>query len=154
MKLIQLSRGFCAQVDDNDFNWLNKITWHAIKDKYTYYAYTRINGKSISMHRLIMKTPINMECDHVDHNGLNCQRHNLRNATHGQNGMNKRTWGISKYKGVSYNGKYIKAQICINKKQIYLGNFKTEELAAIAYNEAAKKYHGEFANLNIFEKIV
>jgi len=62
--------------------------------------------------------------------------------------MNRIARGKRKYLGVSYNRKYIRAKISVNGKNINLGYFKTEIDAAIAYNEAAIKYHGEFANLN------
>ena len=97
-----------------------------------------------------MKTPANLEVDHRDHNGLNCLEDNMRNCTHKQNTANKKIRGNSKYHGVCIqNGKQIVAQIRIDNKHIHLGTFKTEKLAAIAYNIAAIKYFGEFANLNL-----
>lgn len=73
-----------------------------------------------------------------------------------QNSKNRTGWGKSKYLGVSMriNKSSIswKAEINSDNKRKYLGVFKSEELAAIAYNEAAEKLHGEFANLNIIEQ--
>lgn len=163
MKEIQLTQGKSAQVDDSDYDWLNQSNWFAQKVKHTYYAKRGvwINGKqkTIYMHREIMDTPVEMEVDHQDHNGLNCQRHNMRNATVIQNRRNKNAYGRSEYLGVSYHrntikGKlyvYIIAQICISGKQTHLGCFKSEVAAAKARDIASKKYYGEFANLNFKE---
>ena len=108
------------------------------------------------MHRAIMETPAGVQVDHIDHNGLNNQKDNLRNCSFLQNQMNKNGNINSKYIGLShftskYKGKeykYIKAQIMINRKKIHLGCFKTEAAAAKAYDLAATRLKGEFANLN------
>lgn len=155
-----------ALVDDADFEILNQFHWTAVKRKHTFYA-TRsfrepkinngVYGKQIMvyMHRQIMNTPANMECDHQDHNGLNCQRYNLRNCSHQKNNCNKLSAknSSSKFLGIHSvirkNGdiKWI-AQIRYGGKAHHLGAFDNEIDAAIAYNEAAKIHHGEFANLN------
>lgn len=156
MKEIELSQGKKALVDDDDYQYLNQWNWTANKHGNTYRVlrYPKINGKRkiIYMHRLIMNAPDNLEVDHIDHDNLNNQKSNLRTCTHKQNSVNRSPWGSSKYLGVSYaNVKgyfYIKAYIRVNGKLKDLGSFKTEEDAARAYDEAAKIYHGEFANLN------
>ena len=87
--------------------------------------------------------------DHEDYDTLNNQRFNLRKSSNAQNQMNKIPRGKSKYLGVWYNRGSIVSKIRINKKQVTIGQgFKTEEDAARAYDEMAKKHHGEFANLN------
>ena len=153
---------FVALVDDEDYEYLNQFNWHAFKNCNTYYVIRNVSLKlvsthtSISMHRTIMNTTKGMEVDHIDHNGLNNQKSNLRNCTMQQNQTNRRSYGESKYLGVSFiHGKYknkklkyIQAAIQSNKKLIYLGCFKTEEEAARAYDTKAKELHGEFANLN------
>lgn len=158
MKEIQLSKQgknkgkFVAFVDDEDYEYLNIWRWCVSGKKIPYVATCqRINGVKITllMHRLIMNTPEGIEVDHIDHNGLNNQRNNLRNCTKSQNQMNRKSTGKSKYLGVIiHKNKYIFSLIKTNKKRIYLGHFKTEEEAALAYNKAAIKLHGEFAKLN------
>ncbi len=158
MKEIKLTQGKIALVDDEDFEYLNQFKWYILKGKYTNYVCMVENNKTILMHRIIMNTPINMEVDHIDHNGLNCQRYNMRICTHSQNSANRGSRkSRSKYRGVSflkqvYKNKvrtYIVADIRKNNKTIHLGYFKTEEDAALAYNKAAIYYHKEFANINI-----
>lgn len=161
MKLITLTQGLFAQVDDWNYDWLNQWKWYANKSRGTYYAIRmdKMTGKHIKMHRFIMNTPDDKEVDHQDHNGLNCQEHNMRNATHSQNHMNKKPRGESKYLGVSWDKSKNRWRTYIQTRQtpdhrrktLYSGTFKTEIDAALAYNEKAKEFHGEFANLNKVE---
>lgn len=161
MKLITLTQGKFAQVDDWNYASLNQYKWCANRSRGTYYAMRNIwvegKQKQIKMHRLIMNTPEDKEVDHQDHNGLNCQEHNMRNATHSQNHMNKKPRGDSKYLGVSWDKSKNRWRTYIQTRQtpdhkrktLYSGTFKTEIEAALAYNEKAREFHGEFANLNI-----
>jgi len=165
MKEIKLTQGKIALVDDDVFNYLNQFKWQAlnIKRYNNYYAVRSTNslskGKhSFFMHREIMKTPKGMETDHIDHNGLNNQKHNLRICTTNENQRNQKVRGssTSQYKGVRLMrvkhpyGYYFYwgARIVMNKKIENIGNFKTETDAALAYNKRASKLFGEFANLN------
>ncbi len=157
MKEIQLTQGQVALVDDEDYEHLNQWKWYAHKFKSTYYAgrTCRASGKpkTIKMHREIMKTPAGFLCDHKDHNGLNNQKCNLRNCTKSENNANGTSMGSSKYLGVSYYKAAKKWQAYIRKdnKPIFLGKHDSENMAGKAYNEAALKYHGEFARLNIID---
>jgi AP2 domain len=99
------------------------------------------------MHSLIVDYP---KPDHIDGNGLNNQRSNLRPATASQNCINRRTWGRSAYRGVSWFKLYSKwnAAISYQRKSRNLGYFASEEDAARAYDAAARELHGAFARLN------
>jgi len=149
MKEIQLSRGMVTLVDDEDYEFLNQWKWSVYQRRNIFYAYRNIYIKNkitcVIMHRLITDAPKGKEVDHIDHDGLNNQKSNLRICTHSQNLKNRSSSGKSKYLGVYRQyGKYIMA--CIAHKRI--GSFKTEVAAARAYDEVAKELYGEFANLN------
>ncbi len=157
MKEIKLSKGKVAIVDDEDYHFLNQWKWTAHEDKYTFYAIRKdyTNGKhnavQISMHRLILGlTNRKQEAEHIDRNGLNNQRSNLRVATRSQNCSNRKLFknSKSKLKGVSFHNEKWRATICLNKKCYHIGYFKTKEDAALAYNKKAKELHGEFSCLN------
>ena len=156
-KEIQLTQGKVAIVDDEDFEFLNQFKWHALKLAGKFYVGRKLTvskGKrnQIFIHRLIMKPDKGMVIDHLDGNPLNNQKKNLRICTHSENIRNckisiKNTSG---YKGVSFvkkNNTY-KSAIKFNKRTIYLGYYIDPIDAARAYNDAAIKYHGKFANLN------
>jgi hypothetical protein len=157
MKEIVLTHGKTTMVDDWNYDWLMQWIWKCTKDHNTYYAirweYRGSTQTMIMMHREIMKTPMGLECDHQNRNGLDNQYENLRNCTHGQNMANRKSTGASKYLGVSFHKatNKFRANIRYDKKRYYLGNFKTEIEAAKAYNMAAINFHKEFANLNIIE---
>jgi hypothetical protein len=161
MKKIELGNGHNTLIDDDDFYIINQYKWLLHKTRNTSYAKNLlIDGKIQFMHRQIMNPPINMSIDHIDGNGLNNQKSNLRLCTHSQNMCNRKSWGSSIYLGVSkrnvkYKSKngiiiytYFFAEICVNNKDLFLGSFKSEIEAALTYNKAAMKYHGEFARLN------
>lgn len=155
-KEIPLTQGKISIADVEDYEYLNQWKWHALRDGNTYYAIRAIpkDGKqtSISMHREILKTPKGMYTDHINMDGLDNRRDNLRICTRSQNQMNseKHKNNNSGFKGVCWHIGIKKwmAQIKVDKKQICLGYFENKEEAALVYNEAAKKYHGEFAKLN------
>lgn len=174
MRLIPLTQGEYAMVDDEDYDFLSQWKWHCSNERGRKYACRRQyrkdgsrRSKILKMHRVILGlTNPKKLGDHKDGNGLNNQRNNIRKATHKQNLRNRHTvrFLTSKYKGVykyistsSYRGKsykyvYWRSSITVNGKEKGLGHFKYDKNgetdAAKAYDEAAKKYLKEFASLN------
>lgn len=145
-----------AIVDPDNYDWINQYTWHYTNMGYACRQSLISEGlpkRPIMMHRQIMETPKGMFTDHINHNKLDNRRENLRICDTGQNRRNaiKHCKSISKYKGVTYKKRMKRwlAAIAIDKKDIHLGVFDNEIDAARAYNEAAIKYHGEFAYINV-----
>ena len=156
---ILLTQGKFALVDNSDYDELMKYKWHTHGKPGRYYAYRSVsngkNGFSVEMHQQILGFPHNLHCDHINHDGLDNRRGNLRLATNQQNQYNriKTKNCVSRYKGVTFYTfpnlkKPWRATITINGKPIYLGLFKTQEEAALRYDTAAIKFFGEFARLN------
>ena len=150
---IPLTQGKFALVDKQDFKRINQYKWHIFSQKGYAVRDKVVNGKKkkISMHRYIMKPPKEMEVDHINGNVLDNRRKNLRICTHQQNCSNRK--GINKLRGFTKRkDKFLKkpycARIMVNYKNLYLGYYATPEEAAKTYDKAAKKYFGEFAQLN------
>lgn len=155
MKQIKLTQNRFALVDDSDFEWLNQFKWSVNSNKYVWRYTGRINRKTkgITMHKLIMKTPKGLQIDHINGDRFDNRRCNLRICTCSQNCMNRKatTKSTTGYRGVTRIPKYKaiwQARIEINGKKISLGFFDDPKQAALAYNHAALKYHGDFAFLN------
>jgi hypothetical protein len=154
MKQIPLTRGKIALVDDEDFEMLSAHKWYCNKGGYAVRA-TGPKGhqKGVFMTHVIMNCPEHLRVDHANGVQLDNQKYNLRVCTHAENGRNRRKHvadASSKYKGIYLHkktGKWI-VRIAIDRKRIFVGQFADETEAARAYDEAAKKYHGEFALLN------
>lgn len=153
MKKIPLSRGKAALVDDADYDWLNQWKWTYCARKNTGYAYRNVYANSqyverIYMHRAILMPLEDMETDHINGDGLDNRRSNLRSCTHTQNvGNSRKQEGMtSQYKGVCWDRSYGYWMGQIGGK--HLGSFESEEEAAIAYNQAARKRYGAYARLN------
>lgn len=160
-KEIKLTQGKVALVDDNMFEYLSQWKWYVYKCGNKFYAARNIKISKckirlILMHRFITDNKnTKMHTDHINGNGLDNRIINLRICTHSQNSINRGAPINNKtgYKGVSYDKKSnkFKAQIRVNKKNITLLTTNNLIDAARAYNQAAQKYHGEFAKLNILD---
>jgi len=156
--VIPLTRGFFALVDNDDYNKLIKYKWFASSEKgrSTIYALrqTKISGsqRCLSMHRAILNAPKGVQVDHINHNGLDNRRANLRLCTRQQNQFNRKmqTKHSSSWKGVRWVKERHKwrSEIQYNTRTIHIGYFDSEIQAAKAYNKKAKKLFGEFANIN------
>lgn len=154
---IPLTQNQVALVDFCDADCLD-ARWYAHAHRQTFYALRSFpTNKVTRMHRLIMARKLGRELlltefvDHIDGNGLNNRRSNLRLVTNAQNQQNSRMRidNASGYKGVSLDVRRGRWRACIriDRKNLHLGMFDTPELAHEAYCEAAIKYHGEFARL-------
>lgn len=160
MKLIPLTQGYSAIVDDIDYDWVSQCRWYAhVKKKrrvpVAYAVRKDAEGKMISMAVEIAKYAgiwvDGCEIDHRDANRLNNTRQNLRAVTVSQNQANQIPRpGTSKYKGVSWDASrgLWRADIRHNYKRIPLGRFESEEDAARAYDQKALELFGEHARLN------
>lgn len=154
-KEIPLTKGYVTIVDDDMFEYLNQWKWHYNQGYAVRTIRIGINKrKAIRMHRLVLPPPDGYIVDHVNCNGIDNRRENLRVCLQSENVRNRPTnpnRKISRFKGVHYcesKSNPFMALIRINKRSVYLGAFPTPEAAALAYNEAAIKYFGEFAKLN------
>lgn len=156
---IPLSQGRVALVDKLSFGKVFKYKWHADKTSNTYRAKSyngRKNGKQVPivMHRLITNAPKGTDVDHINGDGLDNRRSNLRVCTKAENLRNMHArYGTSRYKGVYWqkeNNKW-RGHIRIDGKLFHLGCFIDESQAAKAYDKAAIEHFGEFANLNFKE---
>jgi hypothetical protein len=142
-----------ALIDEEDFSRVGGYNWQLNHHTVVNIATSTICGKPVMMHHLILVPKLGFEIDHRDNNGLHNWRDNLRYATHAQNCASKSMMlnNTSGYRGVFWDarrGKFY-SKLCIKYRQMYLGNFRTAEAAARAYNEAALKHLGEFAKLNL-----
>jgi len=146
-KLIPLTQGKFAMVDNEDFDRVKDINWCLNSHGYAE------NSNISLMHSMILNS--RMEIDHINHDKLDNRKSNLRVSTHQQNMCNSRPIkGSSVYKGVSIDKERNKwlAQIVYNKKWIFIGRYDTEYEASIARDLKALELQGDFAYLNHPEK--
>ena len=159
---VPLTKGYVAIVDEEDYERVCQYKWTALVSRHTVYAYRadRSTGerRTLYLHRFLLNPPEDMEVDHIDRDGLNNTRSNLRLATRRENminrGMSPRN--VSGYRGVSWAARDRRwlAQICVEGKTIHLGSFRDPAEAAKVYDEAAKEYHGLWAQLNFSSESV
>jgi hypothetical protein len=147
--------------DDEDHNLVSQFNWHIAKGKRdVFYVRARVPNKlrgkfgfnSIRMHRLIMGANEEQVVDHIDHDGCNNKKSNLRFVSSKESMANtrKHSDGLTGFKGVTFQKKkgLYHARIRVDGKLISLGRSKNPIIAAEKYNKAALKYFGEFAHLN------
>lgn len=148
---IYLDKGKSCVIDFCDYESVKKYRWYCRKiGRKNYCCHSYYDGEKvyvIYLHRLINKTPKKLRTDHINGNGLDNRKSNLRSCTASQNNCNT-MWG-RKIKGIFYSKQRRRwyARINFNKKNYSLGGHKHREEAVLAYNNGAIKYHGEFARL-------
>lgn len=159
MKEIPLTQGKVALVDDEDYAIVLRWKWCLSRGqgglKYAIHS-IRANGHltTIPMHRVILRLYQGRVCDHINGDGLDNRKANLRLCTQQQNTYNQRARRVS---ATGYKGPYLhkgglwKSSITVNGKTKYLGYWQTARQAALIYDAAARQYFGEFARLNFPE---
>ena len=159
-KLIPLTQGQFAIVDAEDYDRLSQHRWYAQKQHGYFYA-TRMTSRkgarrTLRMHREILQAAKGTMCDHIDHNGLNNCKSNLRLCTSSQNQQNQKARRTSSaYKGVCRRKDCNRwaAQIGFQCKRIHIGLFDDQMEAALAYDRKASELFDEFACLN-FQQLI
>lgn len=141
MKLIPLTQGKFAKIDDEDFEMINQFKWYAGKDRNAFYARTDqiVNGKKvrIRMHRFLTNCPDELVVDHEDRDTLNNQKYNLKVCTHEENlkntkhGRKQTPTGITKKPGGKFRVRL----------SVLIGSYNSVEEAIEAFNIAKSKTH-------------
>jgi hypothetical protein len=144
---IVLTQGKVAIIDDEDFGRLSDNKWHAAKNRNIWYARTSISGRIVPMHRLILNYSGEYPIDHINGDGLDNRKSNIRICSHSENQRNRH---VFRNKSSSYRGVYLQkkcgnwiAMITVMGTRKYLGSFDSEEAAYNAYLLAASKYFRE-----------
>jgi hypothetical protein len=141
---IELTQGKVALVDDEDYEVLSKYNWRVRNAPKTCYARSNLQKNNVQidilMHRVILQAPNGLETDHIDGNGLNNQKYNLRIVTRRGNAQNRHVPKTSKFPGVAwYKPKNRwESHMQINGKNRHIGYFDIEEEAYTAYCVACK----------------
>jgi hypothetical protein len=159
MKQIELTKGYFATVDDEDYERVAQFNWCATVKQQGVYAVRgkgpRGKMKMIYLHRFLLGAVAGQYVDHVDGDSLNNRRDNLRLCSGRANVWNqkRKSSNRSGYKGVCWDKsrRLWKAEIRAVEGRIHIGRFEVPEDAAKAYDAAARKHHGEFATLNFPE---
>ena len=154
MKYIELTKGYIAVVDDEDYGDLSCHLWtaHRTNRRYTSYvsAVRGEDNKLLYMHRVIANAPVDKEVDHINGISLDNRRSNLRICNHKSNAANKRLPRTNKsgYKGVHRHRNKWMVTIGNNRKTEYLGVYENPVEAAKVWDKRALELHGEYARTN------
>lgn len=160
--IIPLTKGKAVIVDDDDLKVVVQFRWSALNSRqkeqhrnhwYAQRTHCEPLGKKQGrlLHRELMSAQKGQQVDHINGNGLDCRRSNMRIATRSQNCHNRKGWVHRSfpYKGIGKSTRSWNASIFLpGRKRLYRGGFATAEDAALAYDEMAREHFGEFAALN------
>jgi hypothetical protein len=130
-------------VDPRDYDLVTQYSWYVVTDHNVKYAYTNItkmDGKksTLKMHRLILNPPATLSIDHINHNGLDNRRQNLRLATQQQNSLNNRYCNLNL--GIrQLPSRRFSVRLKINKIETHIGVFDTIEEARQQYLKAVNQ---------------
>ena len=149
MRVIELTQGRVTVLDDEDYDRFAQYRWCLSHG----YAVRRVNGKLIYLHREILNLPQGLYADHRNGDKLDNRRSNLRSCTIAENSRNAKAKNPNKLKGAFFDSSIPsprpwRAGIMVNRHQIWLGRFETEQEAHEAYCKAAQEHHGEFSRTN------
>lgn len=159
MKELTLTNGYVTLLDDDDYEWASQYRWcgqasklRRVIKRYAVRCHCD-SGKQFAwkLHRMILNAPKGLVVDHINGDGLDNRKCNLRLCDWAQNTWNMEGRAASGYKGVSYLPNRKKpwfARIFHRGVQLHLGYYSNPQEAGIAYNVAAKELFGEFARLN------
>lgn len=156
MREIPLNLGLVALVDDEDYERLEHRPWYARRSdshRENWYVQHTARKQIYYLHREVIGAPAGAVVDHINGNGLDNRRCNLRLCSLAENAAN-RDFPPSKtgFRGVSGKHRRFRAHISVDGRSRYLGSFPTAEEAARAFDRAARDRHGDFARLNFPEE--
>lgn len=150
---VPLTNGYEAIIDAEDVELADINSWQSLTDYRgdgSIRAIYARNGRKY-LHRVIMQSPYGYQVDHINGNGLDCRKSNMRIANNMENGFNQKTPcnNTSKVKGVNWRKSHSKweARIMVDGKRKNLGLFDNIKDAAASYAKASALYHGEFGRL-------
>jgi hypothetical protein len=147
-----VGRALFATVDAADYEKVSKYAWFTRRQGRNVYAYCRKGAKIVLMHRMLLRPRKGYVVDHIDGNGLNNRRCNLRVCTHEQNLANRRPGGnTSGFVGVYRRGRKWMAGIGYRGTYFYLGFYDDPVEAAKARDRKAVEFNGQYAYLNFPE---
>jgi hypothetical protein len=153
-RAIELTQGYYAVVDEDDYERLSKLQWYAHRQKRRVCAKASVGGgDKLFLHRVVINAPAGQSVDHINGDALDNRKKNLRlcDALNNSRGFRRKRVGVSsRFRGVYFYARDSKwvAEIKVNGRGMYLGRFDFEEQAGRAYDDAAVTHFGEFATLN------